>query len=562
LGCTGTSPGFNVIENTVQVYNSSIEICAGESVVIHGQSESVAGVYSFTYVLPTGCDSTSNVTLIVNPLPVIDAGLDQVECEGVSVTLNATGTPTITWDIAPVVNGIPFTQNVGTVTYTATGVDANNCSNTDQVDITINPEPAVDPILDDVLCHGASTNAINFTGTLAGTSYAWTNDMPSIGLAANGTGDIPLFAAVNIGATPIIATIAVTPTLNGCTGSTESCTITVNPLPNVFAGIYDVVCEGDQISLTGSGAFTYAWNNNVIDGQPFSPASGTYTVIGTDANGCVNTDDVLITMAPLPIVSFTAVVPPCAPFIATLTNTTPGNMDDCIWTINNGAIINDCGPIVYTFENPGTFDVTLTTTSDAGCTGSATYLDFIYIEESPNAAFTPSSSVVSNLNTEVQFNNTSTNAVDYVWTFGDGSGSITEENPTHTFPDDTFGSYLVTLIAYSSIGCSDTAYATVKVNEEVIFYVPNTFTPDADDHNETFQPVFTSGYDPFDYTLLIFNRWGEIIFESHNVDVGWDATYGGDHINVQDGTYTWKIEFKTTQTDERINVVGHVNVIR
>ena len=216
---------------------------------------------------------------------------------------------------------------------------------------------------------------------------------------------------------------------------------------------------------------------------------------------------------------------------------------------------------MYTFDNPGTFDVTLTTRSVGGCTASTTYTDLVYIEDSPNAEFTPSSSVISSQYTEVQFNNSSSGATNYNWTFGDGSGNSTEANPSHTYPDNASSSYLVTLTAYSSLGCADTANATIIVNEEVIFYVPNTFTPNSDNFNETFQPVFTSGYDPFDYTLLIFNRWGEIIFESHNVDVGWDVTYA-EKFKVQDGTYIWKIDFKTTLSDERIEVLGNVNLIR
>jgi len=75
----------------------------------------------------------------------------------------------------------------------------------------------------------------------------------------------------------------------------------------------------------------------------------------------------------------------------------------------------------------------------------------------------------------------------------------------------------------------------------VIYFVPILFT--ADDYNPTFQPVFTSGYDPFDFTLLIFNRWGEIIFESHDARIGWD------------GTYSWTIEFKTSATDKRVYII-------
>ena len=118
----------------------------------------------------------------------------------------------------------------------------------------------------------------------------------------------------------------------------------------------------------------------------------------------------------------------------------------------------------------------------------------------------------------------------------------------------------MTLYAYSPLQCVDSVKATISVVEEVIYYIPNTFTPDDDNYNEYFKAVFTSGYDPYDFELLIFNRWGELIWESHDDSVGWDGTYGGEI--VQDGTYTWKIEFKTTMTDERITVRGHVNVIR
>jgi gliding motility-associated-like protein len=100
--------------------------------------------------------------------------------------------------------------------------------------------------------------------------------------------------------------------------------------------------------------------------------------------------------------------------------------------------------------------------------------------------------------------------------------------------------------------------------DELIFYVPNTFTPDNDDYNQTFLPVFTSGYDPYDFSLLIFNRWGEIIFESHDAKKGWDGSYGnnGEVEFVQDGTYSWKLEFKTSLLDDHKVYLGHVNIIR
>ena len=151
------------------------------------------------------------------------------------------------------------------------------------------------------------------------------------------------------------------------------------------------------------------------------------------------------------------------------------------------------------------------------------------------------------------------NATEYQWDFGDGTpGSIAME-PTHSYGDNP-GSFTIQLVASNQGLCFDTAYAIIELIESLIFYVPNAFTPDGDNYNEYFKPVFYSGFDPYDFTMLIFNRWGEIVWESHNYDVGWNGTYNGNV--VSDGVYTWKIEVKTNRTDERKSYVGHVSTIR
>ena len=158
-------------------------------------------------------------------------------------------------------------------------------------------------------------------------------------------------------------------------------------------------------------------------------------------------------------------------------------------------------------------------------------------------------------------NNNSINGVSYEWFFMDGTTS-TLDNPTHIFPDSTYGDQNILLITTSINGCKDTTIKAITIEEELIIYIPNTFTPDNDNFNPTFQPVFTSGYDPQDYTLLIFDRWGEIVFESHDAKVGWNGKMGVDGNIVQNGTYTWKIEFKAKLNPQRQAVIGHVNVIK
>ena len=161
----------------------------------------------------------------------------------------------------------------------------------------------------------------------------------------------------------------------------------------------------------------------------------------------------------------------------------------------------------------------------------------------------------------MDFINPSNYADIYNWTF-EGIGTSSDFNPTVNYPDEP-ESYEVELVALTDEGCSDTARTVITILDRIIFYVPNTFTPDNDNFNETFQPVFYSGFDPQDYNLLIFNRWGEIVFESNDASIGWDGTYGVDNKNiVKDGTYVWKIEFKETMSDKRHVHTGHVNVLK
>jgi gliding motility-associated-like protein len=248
----------------------------------------------------------------------------------------------------------------------------------------------------------------------------------------------------------------------------------------------------------------------------------------------------------------------CVPLTVNFINQTP-NADDCVWSINNGVQLTGCDTVTYTFIQSGCYDVTLTTTSNNGCTGSSTITNMICVEDLPNASFVAQNNPVSTLEPIIPFINTSTGATSYVWDFGDSSSLSYEIDPTHTYGSFE-ATYLVTLIAISDAGCVDTTTVPVQVQEELIYYIPNSFSPDADPYNNVFEPIFSSGFNPKGYTLLIFDRWGEILFESHNTEVGWDGTYNGSI--VQDGTYIWKIEFKLSNNDGKVMDTGHVNLIR
>lgn len=134
------------------------------------------------------------------------------------------------------------------------------------------------------------------------------------------------------------------------------------------------------------------------------------------------------------------------------------------------------------------------------------------------------------------------------------------EDLTMTWTDT--GTYVITLTRYND-GCPSLPVlytVNIKGCENLIYYIPNAFTPDGDDYNQKFTPVFTSGVDIYNYYFVIYNRWGETIFESYDSTKGWNGNYGG--IPCQDGIYTWKVEFGVIGNDERLIETGHVVLIR
>jgi len=306
---------------------------------------------------------------------------------------------------------------------------------------------------------------------------------------------------------------------------------------------------------------TYIWDGGVTDGISFEPgATFTYTVTGTTAEGCSSTDAVTVIVNPLPAVSFIGdQLLGCAPFPVNFSNTSFGG-STYVWNFGDGTGSDLLSPS-HTFSTAGLYDVTLTVTSAEGCISTVTYDDYIDIAPAPIADFFYSPTEIDIRDTEVIFENTSEYADSYTWDFGDGSAFSSEFNPIHEYPFEGNITYLVTLTADSDHGCQDIVQQTIFIKDVIIYYIPNTFTPDGDSFNETFKPVFTAGVDIFDYHITIFNRFGEVIFESFNTQVGWNGLYG-DLGLVEDGVYIWRIEFGDTLSDEIHYEEGHVTLLK
>ena len=397
------------------------------------------------------------------------------------------------------------------------------------------------------ICSGGSTT-LTATPSATGGSYTWaTNSSTSNTITVSPTST---------------TSYALTYTLNGCTSQSSSGTVTVNQVPTVSVNS-PTICAGQNATLTATvnpAGGTLLWGNSQSTTSiTVSPTSTTtYNVLYT-LNGCTSQGvSGTVTVNSLPTVSFIGdQLTGCAPLTVNLTST-GGNPSNCSWTLGNGQTITGC-TTSYTFTQGGCYDVTLTTTEN-GCSNSATLNDYICVENPPIASFTTNPNIFTTPSQVVTFTNNSVGASSYVWEFGDGQIS-TEENPVYSYAS-TINGTVITLTATSLLGCESIYELSIQYQEGEIIYIPNTFTPDGDNYNQEFLPIFTSGFDPYNFEMLIYNRWGELIFETHDIKVGWDGSYSMQGRAVQDGVYTYKINYKNLINDKRKIIIGHVALIK
>jgi gliding motility-associated-like protein len=233
------------------------------------------------------------------------------------------------------------------------------------------------------------------------------------------------------------------------------------------------------------------------------------------------------------------------------------------WSFSDGQTLTGFGPHEVYFDQSGCYDLTYTLTDALGCSNVLYLEDYACVLSSPVASFTSNPNELTTFDNTVQFTNNSQGASAYTWIFGDGSPNESVVNPLHEYNViDEFNTiaFQVTLIATSDEGCIDTSIQYLTMNPELIYYVPNAFTPDGDDFNNIFKPVFSTGYSIGQYNFMIFNRWGELIFETDDIGAGWDGTYRGKP--CQEGVYTWKIQFMRSNNAFKEMEVGHVTLLR
>ncbi len=460
-------------------------------------------------------------------------------------TITPTYTSTVDDTLAPVILTLTVTPIAGCGGNTAT----------DTYTVNVKSNPKVIPTSTKP-CDGKDVQ-LN-ANTIAGAQYAWTG--PNGFSEPTQSATITSVTGNKIG----LYTLKITDA-NNCI-NTADVNVNVNPNPTLSGD--NLVCVDKTIKLTAStSSSTTSWvsqkpMNLAIDpntGIATGVLGGTSDVTFTDVNSCTATKT--ITVEDLPVVLFTVdSTSVCIGNDVKFTDKSPIKNTNILWDFGDGTNSIDIDPS-YAYLKIDSFTVTLTSTSPNGCVGSLTKKKYITPIDVPtmNFVYTPDS--IDIYNPVIQFKNLS-NAKFYTWNFDDYSPVSNLKDPTHIFPDTPGQSYSVTLKGSNSMSgvCPASVVHEITAIDPAIFYIPNTFTPNADEINNTFQPIFTSGYDPQHYSLWIYDRLGELVFESHNASVGWDGTY--HNILAENNTYVWKLQFKSKQTNKEYYRTGHVNLVK
>jgi gliding motility-associated-like protein len=273
---------------------------------------------------------------------------------------------------------------------------------------------------------------------------------------------------------------------------------------------------------------------------------GDYTIQLVVSNGsCSDTAyQTIEILPPLPIANFEGPASGCVPLTVQFDNLSE-NFVYSAWAFGDGGSSNTTNPL-YTFYQPGTYTVSLVVTGPGGETDQMVQEQIIVVHARAQAAFTITPPEVNVPGETIYCLNLSSGANAYVWEFGDGNSS-TQENPLHEY--ELEGLYSIQLIANNAFNCPDTMMLVDVVTAGVggMIDFPNAFTPSTNGSNGGYFDPHSLDNDYFfpmhsgvvDYHLMIFNKWGELLFESKDVNRGWDGYYRGE-LCRQD-VYVWKV---------------------
>ena len=464
-------------------------------------------------------DQVDQVSLTILPLPVADIGPAILPplCAGNTLTLSLPANTTGMWSTG---------ENANSIVVSEPGIYSvavqNMCGVAeDEVEVVGGEAPDVEllPAQEQVICDG---QPVTFSASGNGT-LSWPDGSSGASFTTTTAGSFNLTLTNICGSATLPFTV-----IDGGTAPTAQ-------IANLGAS---ELCLGETTQLTGSGNGDLSWSTGAT-GATATVNAGTHTLTVTNACGTAESS---ITIAAIPgdpaeiIVGEVAAL--CAGGALQLEATGDGTL-----TWNDGTVGN-----FLTVDSLGSYFVTAV--NDCGTTTA----EVVVIPSSIMADFVPST-FFGGLPLGVQFTNTSAGGANYQWFLNETPVALTVNWwREFTYP----GLYEVTLIAEDAFGCVDTTWRVIEVIlEDDQLFVPNAFTPDGDNLNEVFRaygPAFE------DFNFEIYNRWGQRIFATNDIEDGWNGSVVGGDYYSQTEVYVWVITY--THGAERLRKTGHVTVLR
>jgi gliding motility-associated-like protein len=610
--CNGDSYTLGVTPNGLGFSYSWSELPANpnfSSIFNPTVSPTITTTYVVAVTDANNCFGSDTVTITVNPTPVVNAITNITVCNGASVPASAfASTPagaTFTWTNSNTAIGLAASGSGNTPAFTATNTSGSPVTATVAVTptlsgcvgtpvtytITVNPTPTVTVPANITVCGGNNVPASAFASVPASATFTWTNSNTAIGLAASGSGNTPAFTATNTSGSPITATVAVTPTLNGCVGVPVSYTITVNAGAITTVPTNITVCPGATIpasafTSTPAGA-TFTWTNSntaiglaasgtgntpafTATNTSGSPVISTITVVGT-SSGCVG-PPASYTITVNPIVSSTSSISICqgdsflvggvyysatGSYSETLTSSFGC---DSIATINltlnpvvsssvNLAVCSGDSMLIQGnyYADAGSYSFNFT--SSLGCDSIVTY----NLSVNPLPTISILGGGLINLGESVNLTVIPISAsFSYFWSPSSGLSCVSCAQPIASPSESTW--YFVSVT--DANGCQATDSVFVEVDPSSSLYIPNIFSPNDDGNNDIY---LVRGKGVSQFLLQIYNRWGQLVFESNDIENGWDGTKDGNPFNQ--GVFVYKIT-ATMSSGKKINETGNITLLR
>ena len=550
----GTQPyNYVWIDNFGNTYNRDI----GNVFNSGNLSNIPAGTYTLTVTDSNQCSATLPPVEITEPADLLlsfdKTDLSCYNSNDGTITVTASGgvSPyTYTW--SDLGNG-SSRDNLAAGTYSVIVKDANECEETVNIVIANAELFNVDPVITQISCFGANDGSIelNFVGGVGNVNVQWTDDSTA-GVNRNNL-------------SPGVYSVLIT--------DESSCTIErdftiIEPQEIEITGIITNAIDciepnSGSIDLQvagGTAPYTFLWSNGFTTEDLANVPANNYLVTVTDSNGCISEKEFEITRQDdLEIILDTELFAICdtRDVFQKSTVSVSGGVAPYTITWSNGVVSGTNGETMDT-NLEGSYEVTVT--DFLGCSESLIFnvnLPEIGYPEFDYTSFYFTTYGGLSINDPITFTNQSTEEYfSLLWNFGDGNTS-TEENPTHTY--SVRGWYDVTLTVEFILGCSYSITKTLYIGDDYEMVIPNAFTPNLDNINETFRPVY---YGITSIRLTVYDTWGTLIYyedSTENEMIGWDGTINGK--KAENGNFFYQVS-ATTYTGNLIEKNGAFTLIR